>query len=63
MKYTQVFNGEWVTPRRRLHKIRCCDCGLVHIMQFRIKKGILEFRAWRDNKATSASRRKQEKQP
>lgn len=54
--YHQVVDGEWITPSR-LHKMACCDCGLVHKLEFRIVKGQVTFRAWRDKRATAAKRR------
>lgn len=38
-------------------KAACCDCGLVHRMDFRIHKGRAQFRAWRDNRTTANYRR------
>lgn len=32
------FSG-WVQPDMEKHFLRCCDCGLVHEMQFRIVPG------------------------
>ncbi len=38
-------------------KISCCDCGLVHNFEFRIVRGSVQFRASRNERATSAKRR------
>ena len=57
-KYDQPEAGEWVRPIRRGYKLACCDCGLVHKMDFRIVKGRVQFRVFRDNRATAAIRRK-----
>jgi hypothetical protein len=38
--------------------MKCCDCGLVHRMDFRIVKGRVQFRPFRDKRATAAARRK-----
>lgn len=59
--YPKVRAGQWVKPRRRFYKMACCDCGLVHKMEFKLVprgngKAIL-LRAWRDNRATAAIRR------
>lgn len=56
-KYPQVYDGEWVQPVRRGYKMRCCDCGLVHRTDFRLHKGHIQLRAFRDRRATAASRR------
>ena len=51
----------WVTPRRKSYKMMCCDCGLVHRLDFRlIREGqhrVIQFRAHRDNRATGQARR------
>ena len=49
-KYIQRFDGEWIRPTRKNYYIKCCECGLVHRMDFRIKNGHIEFRAFRINK-------------
>lgn len=60
-KYPIKENGEWIRPIRRGYKMRCCDCGLVHRLDFKLipygsgKK--IMFRAFRDNRATAAVRR------
>lgn len=65
-KYVQQKDGDVILPKkfgkRWLHKIACCDCGLVHRFAFTViadKKGKqhLAFTAIRDNRATSARRR------
>ncbi|GAG45807.1 unnamed protein product, partial [marine sediment metagenome] len=32
------------------YRLKCCDCGLVHKFDFRIKKGTVQFRAFRKTK-------------
>jgi len=59
--YPSVAAGEWVQPIRHGYRMRCCDCGLVHRLQFRIEGDRVQFRAWRDNRATAAIRRKRRK--
>jgi len=48
----------WVTPVRKGYKFMCCDCQLVHSIDFRIKDGRIQFRVERDNRATANARRK-----
>lgn len=48
--------GEWVQPVRKGYLFRCCDCDLVHRMDFRIYKGRVQFRVYRDNEATGKCR-------
>jgi hypothetical protein len=57
MKYHQQQDGEWVQPKEG-YKMACCDCGLIHRMEFRVRGGKVQFRAWRDNRATAARRRR-----
>ena len=47
----------WVWPVRDGYRFRCCDCDLVHVMQFTVDDGDIGFRVKRDNRATAASRR------
>jgi hypothetical protein len=66
--YPQVEAAEWVTPRRKYYGLGCCDCGLVHKLEFRLvdswhgpgKK--IQLRAWRDEAATRFLRKRQVKQ-
>lgn len=57
MKYATPKAGEWVQPIRKGYKLRCCDCGLVHRLDFRIYRSRAQFRAFRDERATAAIRR------
>lgn len=57
MKHVQVYDGEWIEPKpQRGHKITCCDCGLVHKINFRVVGGRVQFQAFRDNRATKRRR-------
>lgn len=43
---------EWIQPVRKGYKMGCCDCGLVHLLDFRLVKrkdghGYIQFRASR----------------
>ena len=40
--------GEWVQPIERGYRMHCCDCGLVHVMNFRIRKRRVQFQAFRE---------------
>ena len=46
-RYAQVYDGEWVQPRRKGYLMQCCDCGLAHRMNFRLKGGKIQFQAFR----------------
>jgi hypothetical protein len=56
MKYDQLQDGEWVHPIKR-YKLCCCDCGLVHNVDFRIKNRSVQFRVFRNNRSTAQIRR------
>lgn len=56
MRYKQIKQvgnnySEWIQPRRKNYLIKCCDCGLVHRVDFRIIKNgrgnFIQFRAKR----------------
>jgi len=61
-RYPHPKAGEWIHPVKRGYKMACCDCGLVHVVDFdhipwgRGRKVVI--RAWRDERATAARRRK-----
>jgi hypothetical protein len=66
--YPVIAYGEWTRPRLRNFREQCCDCGLIHRLDFRIvdgRKGVharlrglkIEFRTRRDDRATAAARR------
>jgi len=48
-RYHQIVDGEWIRPKRRKFREMCCDCHLVHDLDFRIVDGEIEFRATRNN--------------
>ena len=56
--YYHVSNGEWIIVPRRGYKEQCCDCGLVHKLNFKINdKGQIEIQTTRDERSTAAVRR------
>ncbi len=57
MKYQRPKAGEWIQPQRRGYKFACCDCGLVHTVDFRIHNGRIQLRAFRHERATGQMRR------
>lgn len=61
MKFKRVLDGEWVQPRRRGYKMACCDCGLVHTLNFRLVKWgrgtKIQFQASRNERSTALMRR------
>lgn len=69
MKYHQHTDGEWVKMKNpNNHKIKCCDCGLVHNLKFSLRDfgkawrkmdGRLYFSATINSRSTAAARRKE----
>lgn len=57
MRYKQIYDHEWETPIRKGYKLICCDCGLVHDVDFRIHKKKIQFRVIRNNRSTGQVRR------
>ncbi len=50
--------SDWITPRARGYRLGCCDCGLVHEMDFRVDAdGDVQYRVRRQNRATGQLRR------
>ena len=56
MKYDQVWDNQWEDAPTRAC-LACCDCGLVHDVEFRIKDGKFQWRFTRNNRATGQIRR------
>ena len=60
--YPQAKDGEWIRPVMKGYKMACCDCNLVHRLEFKVitwgRGHKVVFRAWRDYRATAATRRK-----
>lgn len=62
MRYDEPKSNQWVRPVRDGYRMACCDCGLVHEMDFRAipwgrgRKVI--FRVRRNERATAAMRRR-----
>lgn len=56
MTYDKPEANEWVRPIRKGYKLACCDCGLVHDMDFRVVHGRVQFRVRRNNRATAGIR-------
>ncbi len=48
---------DWIEPVTEGFKLSCCDCGLVHDMNFRIDEGQIQF-ALRINKRSTGQKRR-----
>lgn len=52
--------SDWIKPVPTApYRMACCDCNLVHEVEFRVDPldGFVDFRARRNNRATSQLRR------
>lgn len=56
-KYRKVRAGQWVRPIMKGYNMMCCDCGLVHTLNFRIVGKRVVLQAFRNNRATANTRR------
>jgi hypothetical protein len=59
--YYHVTDGEWVPEKMRGGKDQCCDCGLVHTINYKIVDGTLYRQVFRHPKATGGARRHKKK--
>lgn len=57
-RFHQAKDNEWIQPKQKGYLMACCDCGLVHWMDFRIvtnpkdeKQKKVQFKARRANGA------------
>ena len=61
MKYKKVHDGEWVQPVRKGYRMKCCDCGLVHVLNFRLLKWgkgtKIQFQAFRAKRSMKGAKR------
>jgi hypothetical protein len=56
--YRTHFDGEWRPIVKTGYRAACCDCGLVHVLDFRVDAdGEISIRVTRDDAATSIERR------
>lgn len=56
-EYEELEDGKWTEVPRRGHRNACCDCGLVHCVDYRIVDGKIQIRVRRHKRATVAMRR------
>jgi hypothetical protein len=63
MKYPNYASNEWLKPAKKAFRFMCCDCSLVHEIDFRIvdsknkKLRQVQIRVRRNDRATAAARR------
>lgn len=58
-EYDQIYEGKWTRwEKRKDNRLQCCDCSLVHLIEFRVAKdGQIETRMFLDQRSTAAIRR------
>ena len=59
-EYQQLYEGAWYKLDDSYHH-QCCGCGLVHVIDFQLKNGVLFQRFTIDAKETAKARRKARK--
>lgn len=53
---------DWFAPKMRGFRLKCCDCGLIHDIDWRHAEGNeLQMRIIRNERATAAARRNRKK--
>ena len=55
--HIKVRQGDWMTLPSRVVQLRCCDCGLIHTIQLRLRKTRIAWRFWLDKRSTAQVRR------
>ena len=56
-RYPKPKANDWVQPKPEGYRMACCDCCLVHEMDFRVHDGHVQFRVRRNNRSTALMRR------
>jgi hypothetical protein len=56
-RVVQIVDDEWYAIDWRRQREMCCDCHLVHDIDYRVKDGTLMFKARVNKRATAAARR------
>lgn len=63
MSFELIKDNEWQTPLYKGYKLICCDCGLVHDTDFRVYKGMVQFKVRRNEKLTKIERERKGQYP
>ena len=59
MKWPYITSGQWIqVADKHDFGFACCDCGLVHRIEFRVVDGEIQMKTRRDNHATANTRRR-----
>lgn len=57
-QYEQIWDGEWTPWHWRGNTHRCCDCGAIHHLAFRVRNNRPETKFTIDKPLTYATRRR-----
>lgn len=57
-RYRKEVAGRWFQPIQRGYLMACCDCALVHKMNFRVVGGLVQIQAFRMVAATKMLRKR-----
>jgi hypothetical protein len=57
-RYDQIWDGEWTAWDWKNNQHRCCDCGAVHHLDFRVRDKKPETKFTIDKTLTYATRRR-----
>lgn len=67
MSYAKPKAGEWVQPVMDGYLMKCCDCELVHRMNFRVVRGPgkyqVQFQVWRHSPKTRKAKKRRRPKP
>jgi hypothetical protein len=57
---TQIIDGQWYAAAHgpAPHSEECCDCGLTHLIEYKLENGRIWYRYTIDKRATTAARKR-----
>ena len=55
-KYIQIVDGEWIEIPFKGFSMECCNCSLVHTLNFKVEDGRLFIKSKQDKKSTKQRR-------
>ena len=59
--YEQVWSDEWFDIPREGLILACCDCGFIHDVKARVRKGKVQLQMSENKRLTTAYRRRKVK--
>jgi hypothetical protein len=58
IKFEDIQENEWLWPVHKGYRLRCCDCHLVHKIDFKVEDGDVAIKFRRDTVNTKKERAK-----